>query len=212
MIKEFQILICTVLLFSCNQNSENELNSAAPLNQKKTDTKQLSFGDLIPEHLSDSSKLLILKDWVNKIDLDTSLICEKYSDTSGSNIEAFFRNDTLVRIIRGDYPGMDGGIKYFDRYKFVSYYFHKDTLIQSIYKCSSYQQTGSCSPVSETLIRYYYKDRVFHENHIDEIGDFYSCGCGMSYTRMKHLMPEEVSVSQLDYIAKEIKRLKEIIN
>lgn len=77
MIKQIQIVFCILIFISCNAEEKSKINSDNLNNQDSLiidETNQIQFADIIPENISDSSKVEIIKQWVNEIDTDTMLI------------------------------------------------------------------------------------------------------------------------------------------
>ena len=190
--KQIQIIFCFLIFISCNELETNKSNSENQDSSKSERTKQTRFIDIIPENISDSSKTEIIKQLANNIDLDTLLRSKMIPDSLNSNIYAFYRNDTLVKISQGN----------------MTYYFLKDRLILNRYACSVYQQTGRCNPVSALSAFFFYNNKVISQEHQINIGFPYQvCGCNnySSYEKEENISKYESLTST------ELNRLKELI-
>ena len=164
MIKQIQIVFCILIFISCNAEEKSKINSDNLNNQDSLiidETNQIQFADIIPENISDSSKVEIIKQWVNEIDTDTMLIHKRVTDSIHSQIELFYRNDTLVKIIKGHPPGLMLKTPNFLTHNYTAYYFLMDTLICSKFECNSYQQTGRCNPVAISRSSIIYKRKNY---------------------------------------------------
>lgn len=174
MIKSLQILTPILILISCTEKSQ-EKKSVFTGNIEK---KPLLFNEVIPDQLPDSAKTAVIIDLVNEIETDTTLASKNYPDTSGNNVSAFYRNDTLVKIITGLYSeSVFDTIAGVTNYNYYMYYFFMDTLICMRYECNSYQQTGMCNPVSASGKFYFCNRQIISQAHKNDIGQYGRCGC-----------------------------------
>ena len=183
MIKHIQILFCVLIFISCNETEKNNLNSERLNNQDSLiieENNRILFIDIIPENISDSSKTEIINELINEIDTDTSLVHRQANDSINLNIELFYRNDTLVKIINGNYPGLTLKTPNMLNHNYTAYYFSMDTLICSRYECNSYQQTGRCNPVAISVFSFIYNRKIISQKIDDKIGQYHMCGCGFS--------------------------------
>ncbi|MGK0389779.1 MAG: hypothetical protein ACI94Y_002524 [Maribacter sp.] len=160
------------MFISCNGIEKDELSTI------KDDLIQ--FTDIIPINMPDSSKVEIIEQLVSEIDMDISLTHIDIVDSLNPSIHAFYRNDTLVKIVQGNMPLFAIETFCMMRTNYSQYYFHMDSLICAQYKCSRYQQTGRCNPVSIFIHSIVYNSQVIFQEIDDKIGQYYSCGCGFS--------------------------------
>lgn len=166
-------------LLSCNEEISS-VNHEEHDNTKVDNRTVKLFTDVIPEHVPDSTKVFMINQLISDIDNDSSLIEVKTVDSLEIPIAGFYRNDSLVKILKGTFPG----VKFDTRlsalgYKYSAYYFLMDSLIHSRYECNSYQQTGRCNPVFISVDSYFYNGQIISEIVDDQIGQYWSCGCGM---------------------------------
>lgn len=106
---------------------------------------------------------------MEEIDRDTSLVMQENSDSLGNSLWAFFRNDSLVKIMSGSPSIYISGSS--------TYYLFNGELIALLYRCSKIQNTGMCNPVSASSLFYFYQDSVIEESHQNHIGSYIHCGC-----------------------------------
>ncbi len=183
MVKQIQILFCLLIFVSCQGTEKSKIKSGNLNNQGSLtieEPNRIHFNDIIPENISDSSKTEIIRHLVDEIDADTLLLHKHTTDSTNSNIELFYRNDTLVKIVNGNYPGLTLGTPNILNHNYTAYYFSMDTLICSRYECNSYQQTGRCNPVAISVFSFIYNRKIISQKIDDKIGQYHSCGCGFS--------------------------------
>lgn len=175
MVKLFTAFSLILLLFSCQEPQNHRQKSV-----KKTEAiAPVLFTDLIPQHLSDSAKINLIKHYVKRIENDSTLSHVTLSDSLNVQLHAFYRNDSLVKIIDGSlFPEPFETNLNPLRNRHTSYYFLKDSLIFSHYSCSSWMQTGRCSPVSISIRTSIYLQHILHQEVDNKIGPYVGCGCG----------------------------------
>lgn len=175
-----------IALASCVENTQVDAAGDVPL----LDTlvlptpPQLSFVEVIPRELTDSAKTEIITRLVTKINEDSTLTLVQVPDSVNGLLSGHFRNDSLVMLHLG--YGLGQSMK--DRTTMRSgstkrYYFHSDSLIFSEYHCSSWQQTGRCSPVSFSVWSWFYEREVISQEMDENIGPYGGCGCGFGFGR-----------------------------
>lgn len=195
-------------LISCNEETSDVYHEEHKDNKVDKRTVKL-FTDVIPENVPDSTKVDMIDQLISVIDKDSSLIEVKTVDSLEIPIVGFFRNDSLVKIIKGTYPGVKFDTRFSALgYRYSVYYFLMDSLIHSRYECNSYQQTGRCNPVFISVDSYYYNRQIISEIVDDQIGPYWSCGCGMPPKVIDQI--EKKSRESINY--EYIDELKEIIN
>ncbi len=207
MMKELFILSIIFGLFSCKgvntsteEVAQNHINSDRDL--------EILFTDIIPEHLSDSLKVDIMNHLVSNIDTDSSLITKEAADSAGIPVIGFFKNDSLLKILIGNYTS-NRPDAIFGSYDYTTFYFLMDTLIYSKHECKHASlRTGSCNSVYLSIESYYYNGRKISEIVDDQIGDYWSCGCGMSPKVMTQIDKKSRESINYGYI----EELKELIN
>lgn len=167
------------------------------------------FSDVIPENAPDSAKVNMIVQLISDIDTDSSLIEIKTVDSLEIPIVGFFRNDSLVKIVRGNSPfGLFDSKPKFTNYRYNNYYFLMDTLIYSKSECNNFQHTGSCNPVYISIDSYYYNGRLISEIIDDQIGQYWRCGCGIPPNSLAPI--ERKTRERIDY--QHIEWLKGLIN
>lgn len=153
----------------------------------------LSFHDVIPEELSDSAKTEIITRLVTEINEDSTLTFVQVADSLNGLVSGHFRNDSLVML----HLGFGLGYSTKDLPMILSgsakrYYFHSDSLIFSEYHCSSWQQTGRCSPVSISVWSWFYEREVISQEVDENIGSYGGCGCGFGYDHELYTTTEQL--------------------
>lgn len=179
------LLLCLMGLVSCVEHSQiNADDSSAEVLDTLTSPAPplLSFHDVIPEELSDSTKTEIITRLVTEINDDSTLTLVEVPDSLNGPFSCYYRNDSLVMLHLGS--GLGYSTK--DRPLILSesakrYYFHSDNLIFSEYHCSSWQQTGRCSPASISVWTWFYEREVISQEMDENIGPYGGCGCGFGY-------------------------------
>jgi len=176
------LLFCLLILSSCNEltnNKQKTEDSNIPDSLAIDNANQIYFDDIIPENASDSSKTETIKRLIQEIDNDTSLILKEINDSSNSNVYAYYKDDLLVKIIKGFKPGVGlfENEPSFMRYHFTEYYFFMDSLIFSRYECNSFQQTGRCNSVAIRINSFIYNRQIIFQEIDDMIGPYDHCGC-----------------------------------
>jgi hypothetical protein len=176
------LLFCLVILCSCNDIRNNKQETEDSISQDSLaidDINQVYFDDIIPKNISDSSKTETIKRLIQEIDNDTSLILKEIIDSSNSNVYAYYKDDLLVKIIKGFKPGVGlfENEPSFMRYHFTEYYFFMDSLIFSRYECNSFQQTGRCNSVAIRINSFIYNRQIIFQEIVDKIGPYDHCGC-----------------------------------
>jgi|SRR5690554_146171 len=174
-----KLYILTILfgLLSCSEGNSN-VNQDKNNHHKEDNSIEVLFTDVIPENVKDSVKIDIIDQLVSEIDMDSTLTEIKTVGSLEIPLLGFYRNDSLVKILKGHtpLPDFDAQSKFINR-NYTSYYFLMDTLVFSRYECSNYQQTGSCNPVYISIDSYYYNGQIITEIVDDQIGQYWSCGC-----------------------------------
>ena len=205
MIKKLYILSILFGLLSCSEENSN-VNQDKHNQPEEDSSIEILFTDVIPENVTDSVKIAIIDQLVSEIDIDSSLTEIKTVDSLEFPLLGFYRNDSIVKILKGytPHPDFDAKSKFIDR-NYTSYYFLMDKLVYSRTECSNYQQTGSCNPVYLSIDSYYYNGQMIAEMVDDQIGQYWSCGCGMP--------PKVTDKNSRERITYEfIERLKKLIN
>jgi hypothetical protein len=202
------LLFCLLILSSCNEltnNKQKTEDSNIPDSLAIDNANQIYFDDIIPENASDSSKTETIKRLIQEIDNDTSLILKEINDSSNSNVYAYYKDDLLVKIIKGFKPGVGlfENEPSFMRYHFTEYYFFMDSLIFSRYECNSFQQTGRCNSVAIRINSFIYNRQIIFQEIDDMIGPYDNCGCDYPPS----FGPKKEGYPELNY--KEINLLKD---
>ena len=172
-----RLFICAVLLVSCTDVESKNINSGDNSVQIDQENETLKFTDIIPENITDSSKAEIIGRLIQDIRLDTTLVRSEFKDSTGILLNAYYRNDTLVQIVKGMHPGPEFDAIPFWGFNYTVCYFFMDSLIALFDNCSSIQQTGMCNPVSRHSSFYFYGDKIVFETQDSEIGNYVHCGC-----------------------------------
>lgn len=207
--KIFLLILHILMASSCNQSRQENTKNTDDPNSDNDVKKELKFTDVIPNNLSDSLKAEVLLDLVTKIDEDTTLIQIQYLDSLGSNILAFYREDSLVKIITGLYPEAINNVKLnVMDINYNAYYFFMDTLISMYYECNRNQHTGRCNPVSASSKFYFYHNKIISQKHDVNIAyPYWACGC----TDFSFYEKSDKKVDLELALAKELKRLRKIV-
>ncbi|MGB0933591.1 MAG: hypothetical protein ACPGU5_04870 [Lishizhenia sp.] len=148
--------------------------------------KPLVFNDIIPDSLSDSLKVIGIIHELKNIENDSVFTTVEYVDSLNVVYSGFFRNDSLFKIIKGRhnfYSTFQAEPKITSLYasSYELFYFVKDSLVCSTYRCSSFQQTGRCNPVSISIQTFYYGKQIIAQEIDDNVGMYYGCGCFSSH-------------------------------
>jgi len=206
MMKKLYILTILFGLLSCNEENSN-VNQDEHNHHKEDNSIEVLFTDVIPENVPDSVKIDIIDQLVSEIDMDSSLTEIKTVDSLEIPLLGFYRNDSLVKILKGYSPhsDFDAQSKFIDR-NYTSFYFLMDTLVFSRQECSNYQQTGRCNPVYISVDSYYYNEQIIAEIVHDQIGQYWSCGCGI----FPEYIPQKDKSNQINYDM--IREMKSILN
>lgn len=206
--KKLYIFSILIGLLSCNEEISGRNNDVHGNTKVENKIPKL-FSDVIPENAPDSTKVNMIDQLISDIDLDSSLIEIKTVDSLEIPIVGYFRNDSLVKIVKGNKPFrlFDSRPK-FTNYRYNSYYFLMDTLIYSKSECNNFQHTGSCNSVYISIDSYYYNGRIISEIIDDQIGQFWRCGCGIPPNDLAPIDRKTRKSINYQYI----EGLKELIN
>lgn len=185
-----------VLILSSIYGCKEEVSKNVVLPKYVLDTtfqmpKKLTFFDVIPDSLTDSLKIDCINEQIRAIEKDTTLTLVSYKDSVNTPYHGLFRNDSLVKIIKGYLPLLSmkdftieiASFFLWDNYEM--FYFVKDTLVYAGYRCSNNMQTGRCNPVSISVETIYYSNEILAQEIEDNVGSYFGCGCSSIYFRLK---------------------------
>src|SRR5688572_11896177 len=114
-------------LISCSGNGSSDKNVVTDSSTVAVDP--LQFSDVVPATLPDSLKTGIIAGLTEIIDLDTALVLKEFKDTTSQVITAFYRNDSLVKIVTASHPwsAMNQLLSNKKGSSYTTYYFCADT-------------------------------------------------------------------------------------
>jgi len=184
MTKIITILIFTHILLSCTENNKT-ISPVIEIESENIDIPKILFTDIIPEHLTDSTKTSVIENLISQIDKDSNLVMKKNIDTTEITY-AFYRNDSLIKIVnrhgpRYNLPTTPNDYQYTNTVgcgeSSSSYYFVMNRLVCVMTECRSCQSTGRCNSIYSALKIYFYNDTLINHQYQIEGSTFDYCGC-----------------------------------
>lgn len=185
--KSLFLLFSVVVVFACKEEATKiKISPKYVMDTAFQIANPLVFNDVIPDSLSDSLKVIRITHELKNIENDTVFTTIEYLDSLNVIYSGFFRNDSLFKIIKGRhnfYSTFQAEPKITSLYanSYELFYFVKDSLVYSVYRCSSFQQTGRCNPVSISIQTFYYGNQIIAQEIDDNVGMYFGCGCYSSH-------------------------------
>lgn len=170
MMKYLITIIIILVLLSCNGKSAYEARGSTT---EEAISREVVFTDIIPENISDSTKIDKIKEIIRSTDLDTSLVLVEVIDSieiaPAKHYLAKYRNDTLVKI------SVFQGVPHFTIES--TYYFLMNELISVEEFCRAGRAAAMCNSEAVRFNLYFYNGKVIGEESWDSDSKNVKYGC-----------------------------------